>query len=64
MVILNIDMPKCCVDCELCTGDDYGYEFCVVNGEYIESGRPDNCPIVAEIWGTKTNVLGLEGEEE
>ena len=63
MIILDINIPKSCKDCSLCTGDDYGYEFCVVTGEYDEIRRPFNCPINAKVSVVKS-IWDCEGEEE
>lgn len=59
MIILDMDMPKCCSDCDLC----YDMATCSVSGvdrdddwyDIMDKKRMDSCPIIAEIPDNPTN---------
>jgi hypothetical protein len=59
MVLLDVNMPKSCVECEL-----HNYHFCDVTKESIENyeeKRAEFCPIKAEIPKDATNGDVIRG---
>ena len=50
MVVIDIQMPENCYDCELWDSDRRDDFRCVITHDIIpDEGKPKNCPIVAEV---------------
>jgi len=70
MIILDIDMPKNCDNCDLCTHCGIGMGrtyYCKVLLREVNTSadsRPSECPIVGEIPKTNQVMLGLTTPEE
>lgn len=54
-VVVRMEMPKNCCECQLRQEDyDTGEEFCPFTGvECLSIGRQDNCPIICALPATE-----------